>query len=133
MDKTSIETYQNKALRLARARTAAAVISMLLVLAIGYMALHIASRLKTILNEAQSTFTTLNKVAAAIQDADIAGIVYNVNGLVDNAQAAAVNATYGIDQAVSKINELDIQKLNAAIADLSAIAEPLAGLFNGQR
>lgn len=64
---------------------------------------------------------TLNQASEALDDFD--SVAGNVNDLVDSSSVA-------VEQAMNKVNQMDIEKLNQAIADLSDVVEPLASFFN---
>ena len=64
---------------------------------------------------------TLNQASEALDDFD--SVAGNVNELVDSSSVA-------VEQAMNKVNQMDIEKLNQAIADLSDVVEPLASFFN---
>lgn len=64
---------------------------------------------------------TLSKAEVALEDfEDLAG---NVNELVDSSSVV-------VEEAMGKINKMDIDTLNRAIQDLSDVVEPLANFFN---
>lgn len=50
---------------------------------------------------------------------EVGGLITDVSGLVTDSQAA-------VQEAVDKLNALDLEKLNKAIEDFAAIIEPLA-------
>lgn len=128
-DTKAMESYQAKMLRMSRWRTLMMLISMLLLLVIGYFALLMGGQLSGILNDAESTFQTLNTLSSEIEEANIPGLFDDVSELVENAQSTVNDAMGGVGQAVEKVDELDIETLNKAISDLAAVVEPLAGLF----
>ncbi len=126
------DVYQTRMLRMARIRTAAMLLCMVLLFVIGYFALLMGGQLQTILNDAQRTFQSLNTLSTQIEQANIPAMFDNVEMLVQNAQQTMADATGGVDQAIKKIDEVDIDTLNKAIADLAAVVEPIAKLFGGR-
>ena len=69
--------------------------------------------------QAESVLTNLETVTQELAAADLEGLVTDVDGLVSVSQA-------GVENAVEKMNAIDIETLNKAIEDLAKIVEPLA-------
>lgn len=67
--------------------------------------------------------TNLETVSEALVQADIPGMVDNVDALVISSQE-------GVQQALEKVNAIDIDTLNQAIENLAKIVTPLASLVN---
>lgn len=82
----------------------------------------IALQLQGLATQAESVMTNLETVSAALADADLAAMVDNVNSL-------AVSSQDGLRQTMEKLNTIDFDALNQAIANLSAVVEPLARFF----
>ncbi len=76
----------------------------------------------TILTDVQPTIDNLNSVTNELASTDITGIVEDVDALV-------VSSEKNMSEALQTVTEIDIQSLNDAISDLSAIVAPLAGMF----
>lgn len=72
--------------------------------------------------QAESVMSNLETVTADLAQADLAGMVDNVDTLVTSSQA-------GLEEALKKINTMDIDALNKAIKTLSDVVEPLAKFF----
>ena len=75
--------------------------------------------------QAESVLTNLETVTQELAAADLEGLVTDVNGLVSTSQT-------GVEQALDKLNAMDMDALNKAIEDLSKVVEPLAkfaGMF----
>ena len=125
------ETYQKRMLAMARLRTLMMGVCAVLLLIIGIFALQVGGQLKVILNNAETTFQTLNTVTTELQQANVPGLLKNMGDLVEEAQDAVEGAMGGVDSAVKKIDSMDIDTLNKAIADLAAVVEPMAKLFGG--
>ena len=69
----------------------------------------------------QGIFTDLQTVTDELTQVDLAGMVSNVDSLVTSSQEA-------VTQATEKLEAIDIDALNSAIADLSSVVGPLADL-----
>ena len=81
-----------------------------------------ALQLQGLATQAESVMTNLETVSAALADADLTAMVDNVNSL-------AVSSQDGLRQTMEKLNTIDFDALNQAIANLSAVVEPLAKFF----
>ncbi|MDD3244440.1 MAG: hypothetical protein PHD32_12100 [Eubacteriales bacterium] len=94
-----------------------------------FAALTLGPRIHKLVTQAQGLTTQLELVMQDLQtvsrelsDADLDGMLRNVDELVKQSQS-------GISTAMEKVGAIDIQSLNNAIADLNRIIKPLAGLF----
>ena len=121
--------YRKKMLNLARFRTLLSVLMTLVLLFMGGFALTMGARLNGILNSAESTFTQLDMIATDINEADLPGMFDEINTLVQDGQAAASTAATGVEDALARIEKLDIETLNKTIQDFAAVVEPLSRLF----
>lgn len=98
-----------------------------LVVAVG--AVVLVPKAAILLNEAQEILEDtseavgeLNRIAADLEEADLPGLIRNTQGLISQ-------SSEGVSQSLQKIETLDIDTMNQAIADLASIVEPLAKLF----
>ena len=69
------------------------------------------------------TLTDLQGITAQLAEADLKGMVDDVNQLVGSSQVA-------VEQTMEKMNSIDLSTLNKAIKDLAAVIEPMAKFFN---
>jgi len=67
-----------------------------------------------------------DELAAQLTTVDLASMVENVDELVITGQQS-------LEQTMEKLNTMDFEKLNQAIADLAAVIEPVANFFNRLR
>ena len=67
--------------------------------------------------------TNLDEVTQELAQADLAGMVENVDTLATTSQSAVEHAT-------EKLDTIDLDTLNKAIQDLADVVEPLARFFN---
>ncbi len=74
------------------------------------------------LEQADDVLGDLAEVTRGLREADLPGLVSDMDGLVSESGK-------GIQEALEKLNSVDIDKLNEAIGDLQAIVEPLARFF----
>ena len=76
------------------------------------------------LNEQMDTILiNLDEVTKELAQADLAGMVENVDTLATTSQSA-------VEHASEKLDTIDLETLNRAIADLADVVEPLAKFFN---
>lgn len=80
---------------------------------------QVAGQVEDMAGQAQTVMENLNTVAQALADADLSSIVDNMSTLTVESQAAVADA-------MEKLDTIDIDTLNKAIADLAEIVEPLA-------
>lgn len=83
---------------------------------------QIAGQIQALSTQAETVLTNLETVTSELAQVDLDSMVSNVDILVTESQE-------GVRQALDKINGLDIESLNRAIADLSAVVKPLADFF----
>ena len=81
----------------------------------------LAEQISGIASQAETVLTNLETVTQELAQADIGSMVSNADSLAQTSQT-------GIQQAMEKINAIDIDRLNTAIEDLSKIVSPLAEL-----
>ena len=67
--------------------------------------------------------TNLDEVTQELAQADLVGMVENVDTLATTSQSAVEHAT-------EKLDTIDLDTLNKAIQDLADVVEPLARFFN---
>ena len=73
--------------------------------------------------QAEIVMSNLEIVTSELAQADLTGMVENVDALV-------VTGQEGIEQAMDKINAIDFEALNQAIQDLSDVINPITNFFN---
>ena len=80
--------------------------------------------------QAETVLTNLETVTTELAQADLIGMVENVDALVTNVDGLVGTSQEGVEQAMAKINAIDFDALNDAIKDLSDVIEPIAKFFN---
>ena len=84
---------------------------------------QLASHVEELAGQAEVVLNNLEVVTNELAAADLGGMVTNVDTLVTGSQQ-------GLEQALEKINGIDIEVLNKAIQDLADVVKPLAKFFN---
>ena len=79
-------------------------------------------QVESLMTQMEGTLADLKVITAQLAEADLIGMVEDVNNLVTTSQT-------GVEQAMDKLNALDFSALNKAISDLSSVIEPLAKFF----
>ena len=74
------------------------------------------------LGDIQPAIDNLNKVTQELADADINGMLEDVDKLVTSSEK-------NLGDALKTITDVDIKSLNESIADLNAVVKPLASMF----
>ena len=80
-----------------------------------------AGQVQTMATQAETVMNNLEVVTQTLADADLGNMVGQVNSLAADSQTA-------VSAAMEKLDTVDIETLNKAIRDLSAVVEPLAKL-----
>lgn len=80
--------------------------------------------------QAESVLSNLETVTSELAQADLIGMVENVDALVTNVDGLVGTSQIAVEQTMTKINAVDFEALNQAIEDLSDVIEPIAKFFN---
>lgn len=80
-------------------------------------------RFQQMSDQAATILSNLELISTELSASDLSGMVSNVDSLVTESQSS-------LNSAMEKINSIDIDGLNNAIAKLSAVIEPLTKLTN---
>ena len=75
-----------------------------------------------LLGQAETVLTNLEQVTTELAEIEFVEMIDDVDALVTTSQA-------GLEEALEKVNSIDIKKLNEAIDGLSKVVEPLTKLF----
>lgn len=111
--------YMRRLLHFMQATVLAVVI--LIVLAAGSIA-SVLPRLNEVSRQTEEVIANLEVVTGQLAEADLASMIENVNTLV-------VSSESGMQEALGKIDAINLEALNQSIEDFSAVVEPLARLF----
>ena len=104
----------------------AAICCILLLLA----GVKVLPQLQEVALQAETVLTNLETVTTELAQADLIGMVENVDALVTNVDGLVGTSQEGVEQTMAKINAIDFDALNDAIKDLSDVIEPIAKFFN---
>lgn len=81
--------------------------------------LQFMPQLELLAAQMELVLTNLEAITTELEKLDMTAMVDNINTLVATSQS-------GVEKALSKINEIDINTLNQAVKDLAAVVQPLA-------
>ncbi len=79
--------------------------------------------LDTMLKDMDTVLANLDTVTQELAQADLKGMVEDVDAFVTTGQSA-------VEQATEKLNIIDFETMNRAIQNLADVVEPLARFFN---
>ena len=79
----------------------------------------VAGQVQAMTGQAETIMDNMETVTQALADADLGGMVENVNALAADSQSV-------VSEAMEKLDTIDIDTLNKAILDLADVVEPLA-------
>ncbi|MBR2420925.1 MAG: hypothetical protein IKB09_01060 [Oscillospiraceae bacterium] len=79
---------------------------------------EVAGQVTGITAQAETVMENLDSVAKALAEADLSGMAQNINALTADSQSV-------VTEAMEKLDTIDIETLNKAIADLADAAELL--------
>ncbi len=113
------EKYLRKQLRMSRISAISSVLILVVVIAI--VIILLPQVIKTFDNVNQ-IMADLNVVTSELASADFDKMLSGVDNLITTSGT-------GIEQAIAKINEIDIDSLNSAIQNLNDSVEPFANFF----
>ena len=80
-------------------------------------------QVESLTQQIEVTLTDLQGITKQLAEADLKGMVDNVDQLVGSSQTA-------VEQTMEKMNSIDLTTLNKAIKDLAAVIEPMAKFFS---
>ncbi len=95
-----------------------------------FFGLKILPQLQEAAVQAETVLSNLESVTTELAQADLRGMVENVDVLVTNVDGLVGTSQTAVEQTMTKINSVDFEALNDAIKDLSAVIEPIANFFN---
>ena len=85
--------------------------------------LYAMPKVDAIYKSTMISLQNLETLTTSLNQADLAGTVNHINELT-------VQATDSLGNTMDRINSIDLEKLNTAIANLNATIEPMAAFFN---
>lgn len=128
-------SYAKKQYRMSCVRTAASVLTLVLVVVIAAIFVpqlrQTLAQVDTVLTQVDTVLTNLESTTAELSDL-VPQLSRSVPALIGNLDALVQTSSEEITTALQKISSLDVDSLNTAIRDLQSIVEPLARLFGNR-
>lgn len=117
-----MEKYSRKQLLHARLQTVFSIVCALFCGILLLKLLQFIPQLESLVAQAEVLLRDLNAVTKELAKMDLSLMVENINDLVVTSQS-------GVEDALTKINDIDFSALNQAVKDLSDVVKPLADLI----
>lgn len=114
-----MEENSRKQLVYSRIQCIFSVISAVCCVALVATLLRFIPQLEDLAAQADLLMSDLQSVTAELKKLDLTDMIAGINDLVATSQN-------GVEEAIEKISEIDISKLNKAVSDLAAVVQPLA-------
>ena len=124
-----IERSNRRQARCATVQLIFTAVTMIAFLALLMTVIYILPQLQEMVEQAETVLGNLETVADELANADLTGMVKNIDTIVDNVNDLVSTSQDGVTQAVQKINGINFDALNDAIKDLSDVIEPIAKFF----
>lgn len=98
-------------------------------------------KLQTIAQQADAVIADVQQVSSQLAQADWEGLVADLEevsrqlaqadlgGIAEDVSALVTSSQSGVEETLEKLNSIDLETLNKAIADLAAVVQPMAKLF----
>ena len=117
-----MEKYSRKQLLHARLQTVFSIVCALFCGILLLKLLQFIPQLESLVAQAEVLLRDLDAVTKELAKLDLSLMVENINDLVTTSQS-------GVEDALTKINDIDFSALNQAVKDLSDVVKPLADLI----
>ena len=125
-----LDESNRQQLRYAKLQSALLVLTALCFLVLVVLVARLAPQLQSfateahgLLAQAETVLANLEQVSGELTEVEFVKMIDDVDALVTSSQA-------GLEEALEKVNSIDLETLNEAIDGLSKVVEPLAKLFN---
>ena len=104
---------------------------LLLVVAVALILLSI--QVSNVLGEANAAIDEIARLTHelnnVLDESHLTELLQNANTLIEESGESLTKALDGVDEALKKVEQIDIDALNSAISDLQKVIDPLARLF----
>lgn len=124
-----LDKSNRQQVRYARLQSALAILAALCFIALVFVVgsvvpqlMDFASEAENLLGQAELVLTNLEEVTSELTEVEFTQMVNNVDELV-------ISSQQGLEEALEKVNSIDIETLNEAIDGLAKVVEPLTKFF----
>ena len=118
-----IEKSSRQQARNARLQSILALVAAVFCIGVFVLIFNFLPQLDAVVTQMQTVLSNLEKTTQELASLDLQGMMDGIDTLVASGQE-------GLQQTMEKLNTLDIETLNKAIKDLSAVVEPFAKLID---
>ena len=91
-----------------------------------FLVCYVIPKVNTIYDSTMISLNNLEHLTTELKDADLGGTVQNINNLT-------IQATGDLSDTMSRLNSVDLEKLNQAIDNLNKTIEPMAKFFGAMK
>ena len=127
IEQTNLLKTQNKTLK------AFVICVSVLMLIIAIALVILCTKIGGIITEANTAVSQISDITkeldTVLKESGITTILTNANELIEESGESLSGALSGVNDALKKIESINIDNLNSAIEDLKSIIDPLARLF----
>ena len=125
-----MEKSNRKQVTCARLQLVFSLIAAVCCVALLLVGIKILPQLQEATAQAETVLQNLETVTTELAQADLSGMVENIDALVTNVDGLVGTSQAGVEETMKKINGIDFDALNNAIKDLANVIEPIAKFFN---
>lgn len=137
-----MEESSRKRTRYARWQCLFSAVAAVSCIAVLVLLVGLIPRLNALVNQAEAVITDVQQVSSQLAQADWDGLTAdleevskqiasaNLGGIAQDVSQLVQSSQTGLEEALGKLNAIDLETLNKAIADLSTVVEPLARFVN---
>ena len=90
-------------------------------------------QVSNVLGEANAAIDEITRLTHelnnVLDESHLTELLQNANTLIEESGESLTKALDGVDEALKKVEQIDIDALNSAISDLQKVIDPLARLF----
>ena len=126
-----MESNSRKQLTYARLQCVFSVVAAICCIALLVVGVMVLPKVQNVAQQAEVVLSNLESVTSELAEVDFTGMIGHIDDLVTNVDGLVSSSQQGVENALLKINQIDFDRLNKAIKDLSDVIEPIADFFNG--
>ncbi len=136
-----MEQSNDRQARYAKLQCVFSAVAAVCCLAVLVVVLTLLPRLQGMTDQMQTVLTNVEQVSDQIAAADVEGVMQNLEavtqqmaqadlgGIAEDVSKLVQTSQTGLEDAMEKLNAIDLETLNQAIEDLAAVVRPLANFF----
>ena len=118
-----LDESNRQQVKFAKRQCAFSIVSAVCVIGLFVLVYSLMPQVQELTAQTEIVLANLTQVTDQLAGMDLGAMVENVDELVITSQT-------GVEQAMQKLNTINLETLNQAIGDLADVIEPLANFFN---